>query len=474
MYDKLAGMTGTASTESEEFHKIYELEVVTVPTNKPALRTDHSDLVYKTLEGKFKAIAADIAELHKKGQPVLVGTTSIEKNEYLGSLLKNLGLPHEILNAKNNEKEAHIIARAGEVGAVTVATNLAGRGVDIKLVPGAAEKGGLFVIGSERHEARRIDNQLRGRSGRQGDPGETRFYLSLEDDVMRLFGGDTVGKVMSTFNLPEDVPIESGLVSKAIESAQTRVEGHNFDIRKQLVEYDDVMNKQRQIIYDRRVQILQDFDQDPKSLSKSITGNLAKEVGVVVSAHTDSHGDVVAGEVVKELATIVPFDDQSLSTLSDQIQKLGTAEKVQEELTQLVVGLYNERAKALGGDVAAQIEKFATLNVIDTLWIEHLDTIDDLRQGIGLRGYGQRDPLVEYKQEAFNLFERLLANIDYEIARRIFRINIQVETPSQPLADTSDNGKLQELRTYLAKHDGKMNKRIKKLAHELESRGLKP
>lgn len=473
MYDKLAGMTGTASTEAEEFFKIYKLEVVAIPTNKPNVRLDHPDLVFKSLEGKFKAIAQDIAESHKKGQPVLVGTTSIEKNEYLGGLLKKLGVPHEILNAKNHEKEAHIVARAGEVGSVTVATNMAGRGVDIKLGPGAVGKGGLYVIGTERHEARRIDNQLRGRSGRQGDPGATRFYLSLEDDIMRLFGGEAVSKVMTTFKLPEDMPIESGLVTRAIESAQTRVEGHNFDIRKQLVDYDDVMNKQREIIYGRRDEILRQSVDNPTGLRENILSNIKNEIANFVRLQETEHGEINFEGIVQELQTIIPFDEASQKGLIEQL-KSQDLEKITSNLQDLAVNLYETREKSLGADVVRQIERFVSLNVLDSLWVEHLDTIDDLRQGIGLRGYGQRDPLVEYKREAFNLFERLTASIDYEISRRIFRVNVQVQhTHQAPSLAATDQEKLTQLKTYMGKHRGKLNSRMKKLARELEQKGVK-
>lgn len=475
MYEKLSGMTGTAATEAEEFHKIYNLEVVTIPTNQPMIRADHPDLVYKSLGGKFKAIAQEIADTHKKGQPVLVGTTSIEKNEYLDGLLKGLGVPHEILNAKNHEQEAHVIAKAGEIGSVTIATNMAGRGVDIKLGRGAKEKGGLYVIGTERHEARRIDNQLRGRSGRQGDPGATRFYLSLEDDIMRLFGGDAIGRVMSSFKLPEDMPIESGLVSKAIESAQTRVEGHNFDIRKQLVEYDDVMNKQRQIVYGRRDKVLEAVGEDPEALKKSILEKIKEEITTFVGLQTDQTGEINFKGIISELQQIIPFDEASQKTLTDQIEKLGVPDKISEVLHKLVEDLYEAREKSVGPSVMRQIERFVTLNVIDSLWVEHLDTMDDLRQGIGLRGYGQRDPLVEYKHEAFNLFERLISGIDFEISRRIFRVNVQIQNTPPAVTGgvgVSDQARLEELKVYLGKHNGKLNKRMKKLSRELAQKGI--
>jgi preprotein translocase subunit SecA len=495
MYEKLAGMTGTAVTEAEEFHKIYNLEVLVIPTNRPSVRQDHADLVYKTLEGKFNAIADDVAALHKAGQPVLVGTTSIEKNEYLSGLLKQRGVPHEMLNAKNHEREAHIIAKAGEVNEVTVATNMAGRGVDIKLGSGAAEKGGLFVIGSERHEARRIDNQLRGRSGRQGDSGETRFYLSLEDDVMRLFGGDTVGRMMSTLKVPENMPIESGLVSKAIESAQTRVEGHNFDIRKSLVDYDDVMNRQRQIIYDKRDNILKLAADNPEGLRAEVLKIVQDEVLRLVDFKTSDHGEIDYKGLMVDLNQIIPFDDTSRENIGNQLRELSDSDKVKDALRELTDKVYVSREQSVTSDVMRQMERFVVLNVIDVLWTEHLDAMDDLRSGVGLRGYGQRDPLVEYKGEAFSFFERLVSGIDYEVARRIFRVTIQISNTPSPtvavgngsqLADNqsmpasprdlsnSDQQKYQQLQSYIVKHGKrKLNSRMKKIAHELESKGVK-
>lgn len=492
MYDKLAGMTGTAVTEAEELYKIYNLEVLVIPTNRANRRQDHPDLVFKSLQGKFEAIAEDIAGLHASKQPVLVGTTSIEKNEFLSDLLKKRGVPHEMLNAKNHEREAHIIARAGEVSAVTVATNMAGRGVDIKLGKGAAELGGLYVIGSERHEARRIDNQLRGRSGRQGDPGATRFYLSLEDDVMRLFGGDAVSRMMNTLNIPENVPIESGLVSRAIESSQTRVEGHNFDIRKSLVDYDDVMNRQRQIIYDKRDNILRLAHENSDGLKEEVLRVVQGEVRRLVDFKISEHGEVDYQGLMTDLQQIIPFDDASRTNITTQITEIKDPDKIKESLRELTNKVYESREISVGPEVMRQLERFVMLNVIDVLWTEHLDTMDDLRSGVGLRGYGQRDPLVEYKGEAFSLFERLVSGIDYEVARRIFRVNIKIQNAPPPIVpqekltkgsapskassnlSNSDQQKLAQLQTYINKHGKKkLNSRMKKIAHELEEKGVK-
>ncbi len=451
LYEKLGGMTGTAATEAEEFFKIYKLEVVTIPTNKPTIRKDMSDVVYKTTKTKFTAVANDVAEKHSKGQPVLIGTTSIEKNEFLSSLLKRKGIPHQVLNAKNHQKEAEIIASSGVRDNVTLATNIAGRGVDIILggspptdrlgrptVKGkeyekwqkdhneVVKIGGLHVIGTERHEARRIDNQLRGRSGRQGDPGSSRFYVSLEDEIMRLFGGEQIAKIMTAFKLPEDTPIEHGMVSKAIENAQVKVETHNFDIRKHLVEYDDVANRQREIIYGARNKILESVN-DPKAqdtLKNETLDRVERELNNLILANIKEGSTPNVEAIIKEFITIVPFDQSSANSLAKDAQKHASDEKLTEFLMGVIENVYKEREKSLGEKSLRDIEKFTTLSVIDTLWIQHLDSLDDLREGIGLRAAGQRDPLVEYKQEAFSLFEKLMATIDSEIVHRIFRIQV--------------------------------------------------
>jgi len=448
MYEKLAGMTGTAATEAEEFHKIYDLDVVVIPTNRPIIRKDYSDVVYKTMRAKYVSVAAEIAKYHEKGQPVLVGTTSIENNELLSSFLKKKGVKHELLNAKNHEREAMIITNAGKKGAVTVATNMAGRGVDIilggtppnKYILGKdkegfkkvfkqwqkahgeiLELGGLHVIGTERHESRRIDNQLRGRSGRQGDPGSSRFFVSLEDNIMRIFGGDQVAKLMSMFKIPEDMPLEHGMVSKAIEQAQTKVEGFHFDSRKHLVEYDDVINKQREIIYKKRRSIL-----EGKNLKDEICEKLDHEVSNMITMFSAEKGDIDREKIVSEYCSIIPFDENSKAQILKQIKQRKVTAEIKEFLNKLMGDFYTKREKDVTLNVMRQIERWVSLSVIDKLWMDHLTANDDLRSGIGLRGYGQRDPLVEYKNEAFNMFERLISQIDYQITRRIFRVQVQL------------------------------------------------
>ncbi|MDO8515030.1 MAG: preprotein translocase subunit SecA [bacterium] len=412
-YEKLAGMTGTAATEAEEFHKIYKLDVLAIPTNNPNIRKDFPDQVYKTQRAKYAAIVADVEECYKRGQPVLVGTTSIDKNEIISQFLKHRNIPHAVLNAKQHEKEAQIISEAGKKFAVTVATNMAGRGVDILLggtrdLPNwqkdhdeVVSLGGLHVIGTERHESRRIDNQLRGRSGRQGDPGSSRFYVALDDDIMRIFGGDQVAKLMTMFNIPENQPLEHGLVTRSIEQAQKKVEGLNFDSRKHLVEYDDIMNKQREIVYAMRREVLDNISDKNKILAK-IDGAIDKI------------------QTVEEFAAIIPFDEASQARMKDQ----------NVDYHKIAHEVYDGREKQLTSEVMRDVEKFVMLSVVDNLWMDHLDSIDDLREGIGLRGYAQRDPLTEYKSEAFNMFESLIAAIDDEIVHRIFKV--QVNVPQQP------------------------------------------
>jgi preprotein translocase subunit SecA len=442
MYKKLSGMTGTAATEAEEFKKIYNLETVIVPTHREMVRIDHGDVVYKTARAKFAAIVKEVEEKYKEGQPVLIGTPSIEKNQIIDEFLKRKKIPHQVLNAKNHEKEAQIIAEAGRLKGVTVATNMAGRGVDIILGgdpqnrPGkewikehrqVIKAGGLHVIGLERHESRRIDNQLRGRSGRQGDPGSSRFYVSLEDDIMRIFGGEQIARLMTSLKMPEDEPLEHGLVSRAIEQAQVKVESFHFDSRKHLVEYDDVMNKQREIIYKKRLQILKS-----DSLKNKVGKILEDEATALVNLQTDPHTQLVDHEnLVKELVMIVPFEPESQKRILTQLKKHQTAEELIPVVNDIIAKTYDQREKQVGPEAMRQMEKFVLLTTIDKLWIDHLDAIDDLREGIGLRGYAQRDPLVEYKAEAFSSFEKLINAIDYEIARKIFRVQI-VQAPVRP------------------------------------------
>jgi len=447
MYKKLAGMTGTAATEAEEFKKIYKLETVVLPTHRPMVRKDHPDVVYKTTRAKFAAIVREVEKKHKKGQPVLIGTTSIDKNQIIDQFLNRKKIPHQVLNAKNHLKEASIVAQAGRVGAVTVATNMAGRGVDIVL-GGEEDKnnksnwkkehekviklGGLHVIGVERHESRRIDNQLRGRSGRQGDPGSSRFFVSLEDEIMRLFGGEQISKLMDTLKMPEDVPLEHAMVSRAIEQAQVKVESFHFDSRKHLVEYDDVMNKQREIIYKRRRQVLDLAESEKKKekLRERMQKILKSEIEIMVNMHVNPDtrkADYDA--IINDLIMMVPFDPGSQKRIKTRLEENKSSDKIAEFIMEVATKTYKQKEGQVGKEIMREIEKFVMLTTIDKLWIEHLDAIDDLREGIGLRGYAQRDPLVEYKAEAFSSFEKLMGSVDYEIARKVFRVQVAKQPP---------------------------------------------
>lgn len=432
LYKKLAGMTGTAETEAEEFAKIYKLDVVVIPTNRPMVRIDHADLVYKSQHAKYMAVVNRIIELHKAGQPVLVGTTSVAKNELLSGLLTKQRVPHEVLNAKNNEREAEIVSLAGQKGAITIATNLAGRGTDIQLGKGVTELGGLFVIGTERHESRRIDNQLRGRSGRQGDPGASQFYVALDDDLMRLFGGDRIAGLMERFNLPDDVPIENAMVSKSIESAQVKVEGHNFDIRKHVVEYDDVINRQREIIYARRLSILESLwrlnhegqpsdrqveDGAVFEVSEYAERVLPQSAAAMVASHTTEVGVDLEG-IAAELEAVLPSAPTTDGLDADDPGHL------QQQINEILHQALEARRKQLGEEHFVLVAHLLILSVIDRLWMEHIDVIDDLRTGIGLQAYGQRDPLVEFKNQAYRLFERLMGEIDYEVIHQLFKVEL--------------------------------------------------
>ena len=463
MYEILSGMTGTAATEAEEFKKIYNLEVVVVPTHRDMVRKDHPDVIYKTVRAKYGAVVNGIIERYQKGQPILVGTTSIEKNEIISDYLKRKKVPHNVLNAKNHEKEAMIIADAGKPGAVTVATNMAGRGVDVVLggsVPDRPEgvsnekfikskeyggwkerhekvvkAGGLHVIGTERHEARRVDNQLRGRSGRQGDPGSSRFYLSLEDDLMRIFGGEKIASIMDRLALPEDQPIENKLISRSIEQAQVKVEGFHFDARKNLVEYDNVINQQREIIYNLRGKVL-----EAKDLKNEILEKLGDQIDKILLISWPVEGEEPDFEkIVVNLLEIVPFDDASIKRLKGQLKDLDGKENIRAFLVKVIDDIYVSREKDLV-EIMKQVERFAYLGSIDKHWIDHIDHLDGLREGVRLRAYGQRDPLVEFKNEAFGLFEGLLDRIDAELARRIFRIGVMRQPVSEiPLAQATTN-----------------------------------
>ena len=432
MYAKLSGMTGTAITSAEEFFKVYKLEVVEIPTNKPMVRKDLSDMVYKTEKGKFDAIVERIKEASKIGQPLLVGTIAIEKSEYLSALLTREGIKHDVLNAKQHEKEALIITTAGQKGAVTIATNMAGRGTDIKLGEGVRELGGLYIIGTERHEARRIDNQLRGRAGRQGDPGVSQFYVSLEDELMRRFGGDKMKSMMDSLGLPEDQPIQNSIISKTIENAQNKIEGFNFDIRKHVLDYDDVMNKQREVVYKKRKEVL-----EKENLKSEMMDDISEEVEQNVSFHTAGEEyDWKIDELFLEINNIFPITEDNKKQFEiirddkakNDIEKRGA---LHDYLMDLAKSAYGQKEKEIGDENMRRVEKAIALQTIDTLWMNHLDEIDYLREGIGLRGYGQRDPLIEYKREAFNLFSHLMQNIRSTVVRTIFRVQATPLSQSQ-------------------------------------------
>jgi len=453
MYQKLAGMTGTAVTEAEEFHKIYKLDVAVIPTHKPMIRQDFPDQIYRDETSKFKAVVNEIERLHKEGRPVLVGTVSIERSEYLDGLLKKKGIPVQMLNAKYHEREAGIIAQAGQAGAVTVATNMAGRGVDIVLggkVPTNGDEaewrerhaqvvglGGLHIIGTEHHEARRIDNQLRGRAGRQGDPGSTRFYVSLEDDIMRRFGGERVKSFMQWAGMDEDAPIENALLTKAITDVQKRVEGYHFDMRKHLVEYDDVVNRHREIIYGERRKILSGAD-----LKSNILSMVREEIQGIVAGHLgDGHGvDWDLKGLLADVATIFPLPPTVNAGALSQMK----SQQIVDELISLAEGVYNQREQELGSENARVLERLVLLRIMDNLWIEHLTMMEDMRQGIGLMAAGQRDPLVAYKRRGHELFENLLSTIQHDVVHTVYHVNIsKKEAPKEaatPMAQVTARG----------------------------------
>ncbi|NOY64797.1 MAG: preprotein translocase subunit SecA [Nitrospirae bacterium] len=462
MYKKLAGMTGTADTEAEEFAKIYNLDVVVIPTNKPMIRVDHPDMIYKTERAKFNAVVKEIEECHKRGQPVLVGTVSIENSEKLSKMLKKKGIPHSVLNAKYHEKEAEIIAQAGRLGAVTIATNMAGRGTDIilggnpeglareflkdKENPTEEEKkaalekakkqceeekkkvielGGLHIIGTERHEARRIDNQLRGRSGRQGDPGSSRFYISLEDDLMRIFGSDRISGLMGKLGMDESVPIENRMVTKAIENAQKRVEGHNFEIRKHLLEYDDVMNKQRTEIYAFRKEIL-----SSESLKDHILDMIDDTIDILLDTYCpeDKHQEYWD---LKELNDAIYG---IFGVRAEDIEDIIGIEALREKIREDIVKAYEKKEEEIGAELLRYIERIIMLQVVDNQWKDHLLAMDHLKEGIGLRGYGQKDPLVEYKREAYEMFAQMTERIKSEVLTRVFKVQIRSEDEAEKIS----------------------------------------
>ncbi|MBG82690.1 MAG: preprotein translocase subunit SecA [Chloroflexi bacterium] len=461
MYQKLAGMTGTAATEAEELDKIYKLEVVEIPTNRPTQRIDHGDFIFMTEDAKWGAIASRIEELHTEGRPVLVGTTSIDKSELLGSLLKKRGIPHNVLNAKQHEREANVVAEAGKAGAVTVATNMAGRGTDIILGgnPDSTKsselgwdedhnsivsKGGLFVLGTERHESRRIDNQLRGRCGRQGDPGETQFYLSTEDDIVRRFGGDRIRGAMNLFRWEVDVPIENKMVSRSVETAQTKVEAQNFEIRKYLVDYDDVVNTQRAVIYKLRDRII-----DGEDLRPTISEYLVEEVRVIVNERIN--GGVENYDVdglYRDLMMVFPtFDD---FPDKDAVYDL-RPEEVVDTFLGLIEKIYDKRTEEFGVEFLHRLERMIMLRTIDEHWVDHLTSMDNMRQGIGLEAAGQRDPLVAYKRQAFQMFTALDETIKSAVARTIFRVALsQQPSHGQPLGTNAVKSDASQVSTQKA------------------------
>jgi preprotein translocase subunit SecA len=434
LYKKLAGMTGTAMTEAEEFGSIYGLQTVVIPTNKPIQRKDHNDLIYKSVFGKFQAVARKVKELQEKGQPVLVGTISVEKSELLSKLFQQQGVKHEVLNAKHHEREAEIVADAGQKGAVTIATNMAGRGTDIKISDEIKELGGLYIIGTERHDSRRIDNQLRGRSGRQGDPGASQFYVSMEDELMRLFGGDRMKGIMETLKVPEDMPIENRLISRSIESAQKKVEGRNFDIRKHLVEYDDVMNKHRTIIYRRRREILENENMHEKVTELlSNTGKGLAQVAMVSKRREEWNMD----QLIDDLHGISGIPKASYQK---DVEAIDDEKALETTVENVLLQHLEYKKKNLGNDETFyKVEKQVYLRTIDKLWMEHIDGMMRLRQQVSFRGYAQKDPLVEYKNDGFQMFEKLVVSVQSNTAQTILRMDIKPQVQRQEVRNIQTN-----------------------------------
>ena len=434
MYNKLSGMTGTAKTEEEEFRNIYNMYVICIPTNKPVIREDLADLVYATEKGKYKAIINTVKEIHSKGQPILIGTISVESNEHLSGLLKKAGLPHEVLNAKNHEREAEIIAKAGEKGAITLATNMAGRGTDIKLGEGVKELGGLCVIGTERHESRRIDNQLRGRAGRQGDPGMSQFFVSFEDDLMRRFGTDRIKMMLQSLGVDDDMAIRSKTLTKSIETAQKRVEGNNYDIRKSLLDYDNVLNEQREIIYNKRNEII-----DNESISQTVMDTFKETINVLCENHIAPEGHLTENdksEIVEYVNTnFLKKQNLKVEDIIDLKDK-----DVPEYISSLVIKDYEEKVKGL--PVRNEFERAISLRVIYSNWVEHMNTMEHLKEGIGLRGYSQTNPVQAYTMEGFELFDKLLDKIDNDISVFLLKAEIRQNTEmKQTIKGSANDGK---------------------------------
>lgn len=438
MYKKLAGMTGTAKTEEQEFIKIYGLEVVQIPTNRPIQRIDMPDAIYKTKAGKYRAVVREVIRRHEKGQPILIGTTSIEQSEELSHMLKQAGIVHNVLNAKYHEMEAHIVAAAGQKGQVTIATNMAGRGTDIVLGDGVAELGGLAIIGTERHESRRIDNQLRGRAGRQGDPGSSQFFLSLEDDLMRIFGGDNIKKFMEKMGLDEDEEIKSTMVSNAIRKAQKRVETRNFDIRKYVLEYDDVMNQQRKVLYEERRKILE---------GENMKDQIMNMVDTLINEGMDTYANAKLYPEEWDFAGLLKYCEKYFlapgEVKLEEVEDL-SREEVEEKLKTLAHNTYDEREASIGSSMMRELEKAVMLKVVDAKWMEHLDDMDMLKEGIGLRSYGQRNPIVEYKVEAFDMYEEMQHAMMETIILYLYHIQIRFtaepaeEAAPKPVSEPKD------------------------------------
>ncbi|MBU0908625.1 MAG: SEC-C domain-containing protein, partial [Proteobacteria bacterium] len=418
MYEKLAGMTGTADTEAAEFKKIYGLEVTVIPTHQDMIRIDYADVIYKNAKAKFRAVAKEINELHTKGQPVLVGTVNIEISEMLSAMLKKEGIPHSVLNAKHHAQEAEIIAEAGHKGRVTIATNMAGRGTDIKLAEGVADLGGLHILGTGRHESRRIDNQLRGRSGRQGDPGSSRFYLSLEDDLLRIFGSDRIAGIMDKLGMEEDEPIEHNMISKAIENAQRKVEGHNFDIRKHLLEYDDVMNMQRGVIYKQRREVLgsDSVKNIIDDMLVDLCGDVTRELCDEKFTSEEWEWDLIHERVLASIGVMMHWEESERQGLKPAA--------FEEKLLQIARAAYAAKEQEVGEPNMRHLERVILLQIVDTFWKDHLLSMDHLKEGIGLRGYGQKNPLDEYKKEGYKMFTELMQRVKEKAVSTLLRVQL--------------------------------------------------
>ena len=455
MYAKLSGMTGTALTEENEFREIYNLDVIVIPTNKPVQRIDQSDMVYKNTSGKYKAIVEEIVKSHEKGQPVLVGTASVDRSEYISSLLKKRGIKHQVLNAKYHAQEAEIISHAGELGMVTIATNMAGRGTDIKLGEGVIEAGGLKVLGTERHESRRIDNQLRGRSGRQGDPGESIFFISLEDDLMRIFGSEKIQGVIDKLGLEESEAIESKMVTKAIENAQKKVEGNNFDIRKNLLGYDDVMNLQREVIYRQRTEVL-----EGKNLKEQIEGMIEEVISDSVNSHLSGEVQDIEAEIKTLLQYLeeicLPHGVITVEELADL-----SNEQIKSKLTEIVMNIYKGKELEFGEDQLREIERVVLLRVVDQKWMAHIDNMDHLKQGMGLRAYKQQDPIQAYQMEGSAMFEEMIEGIKLETVKFLFHVRVERPVEREKVAEetsASHGSDDKSLKKEPARNDNKVGR----------------